>query len=110
MSELEGMPDSRTSLHGLTEEGHEAWLIRRIAGKLYRCPGCHGEISIGAEHVVVHYLRRAGGSDHHHWHRRCAQELLAPELRAIKRVPAAASSRDRLEARARNPAGRRRRL
>ena len=75
MSELEGMPDTRTSLHGLTEEGHEAWLIRGIAGKLYRCPGCHGEIPIGAEHVVVHYLRRAGGSDHHHWHRRCAEEL-----------------------------------
>jgi hypothetical protein len=80
MSDLEGMPDSRTSLHGLTEEGHEAWLIRGIAGKLY------------------------------HWHRRCAEELLASELRGVNRVPAAASSQDRLEARARNPAGRRRRL
>ena len=110
MGQFDGQPSMRWSLRGLTEEGDEAWLIRGIAGKLYRCPGCHGEISIGAEHVVVHYVRRAGGSDHHHWHRRCAEELLAPELRAVKRVPAAASSRDRLEARARNPAGRRRRL
>ena len=81
MSELEGLPDTRTSLRGLTEEGHEAWLVRGIAGKLYRCPGCHGEIPIGTEHVVVHYVRRAGGSDHHHWHRPCAEQLLVPELR-----------------------------
>ena len=42
MSSFEGLPDTRTSLRGLTDEGHEAWLIRSIAGKLYRCPGCHG--------------------------------------------------------------------
>lgn len=109
MSEPNGLPDTRTSLRGLTDEGHEAWLIRGIAAKLYRCPGCHGAISIGTEHVIVHYVRRAGGTDHHHWHRRCAEELLLPELRAVKRVPATASSRDRLVARGRRPAGRRRR-
>lgn len=108
MSNLDGLPDTRTSLRGLTAEGHEAWLIRGIAGKLYRCPGCHGEIPIGADHVVVHYVRRAGGSDHHHWHRRCAAELLAPELHRLTGVPAAASSRDRLVERGRRPAGRRR--
>src|SRR6266513_1387918 len=99
MSGLEGLPDTRTSLRGLTAEGHEAWLIRSIAGKLYRCPGCHGEIPIGTDHVVVQYVRRAGGSDHHHWHRRCADALLVPELRGLRSVPAAASSRDRLVAR-----------
>lgn len=109
MNDLHGLPDSRSSLRGLTEEGHEAWLIRGIAGKLYRCPGCHGEIAIGTEHVVVHYLRRAGGSDHHHWHRRCAETLLIPDLRRIQRVSATESSRDRLESRGRRPAGRRRR-
>jgi hypothetical protein len=55
------LPDSRHSLRGLDSEGNEAWLIRGIAGKLYRCPGCHGEIEIGDEHVIVHYVRRAGG-------------------------------------------------
>ena len=25
MSDLQGMPDSRLNLHGLTEEGHKAW-------------------------------------------------------------------------------------
>jgi len=109
VTEFEGLPDSRTSLRGLTEEGHEAWLIRGIAGKLYRCPCCHGEISIGTDHVVVQYVRRAGGSDHHHWHRRCAEDLLVPELRGIKPVRAAASTRSRLETRARRPAGRRQR-
>ncbi len=108
MSIPDGLPDTRTSLRGLTAEGHEAWLIRGIAGKLYRCPGCHDEIPIGTDHVVVHYVRRAGGSDHHHWHRRCVAELLAPELHRVTGVPAAASSRDRLVERGRRPAGRRR--
>jgi hypothetical protein len=109
MSGLDGLPDSRHSLRGLTAEGDEAWLIRDIARKLYRCPGCHGEVEIGADHMVVHYVRRLGGSDHHHWHRRCAEETLIPELRNMRRVSAAESSRGRLESRARRPAGRRER-
>jgi hypothetical protein len=102
------LPDTRFSLRGLTDEGHEAWLIRGIAGKLYRCPGCHGEIEIGAEHVIVHYVRRGGGSDHHHWHSRCVDELLLPRLRAVQRVRASESSIDRLQARGRKKPRRRR--
>ena len=102
------LPDTRTSLRGLTADGDEAWLIRDIARKLYRCPGCHGEIAIGDEHVVVHFVRRVGGSDHHHWHRRCVQELLLGELTGVQRVSAGESGRARLEHRARRPAGRRR--
>jgi hypothetical protein len=105
---FDGLPDRRTSLRGLADEGDEAWLIRGIAQKLYRCPGCHGAIEIGDEHVIVQYVRRAGGTDHHHWHRRCAEDLLIGELRGLTRVPAAESSRSRLEARGRRPAGRRR--
>jgi hypothetical protein len=105
---LDGLPDRRRSLRGLTDEGDEAWLIRGVAQKLYRCPGCHAAIEIGDEHVVVQYVRRAGGTDHHHWHRRCAEELLVPELRRVAAVPAGESSRSRLEARGRRPAGRRR--
>jgi hypothetical protein len=106
---FDGLPDRRTSLRGLTDEGDEAWLIRGISQKLYRCPGCHGAIEIGDEHVIVQYVRRAGGTDHHHWHRRCAEDLVVPELRGIARIPAGESSRSRLEARGRRPAGRRRR-
>ena len=109
MADFEGLPDSRTSLHGLTDEGDEAWLIRGIAGKLYRCPGRHGEVAIGDDHVIVQYVRRLGGTDHHHGHRRCAQELLVPDLRRVERVSARESTRGRLESRGRIPAGRRRR-
>lgn len=107
--DLDGLPSTRWSLQGLTEEGDEAWLIRGIARKLYRCPGCHGELEVGVEHTIVQYVRRLGGTDHHHWHRRCAEELLIPELDRVKRVPAAESSQDRLQARGRLKAGRRRR-
>ena len=50
MADLSGLPDKRWSLRGITEEGDEAWLIRGISRKLYRCPACHGEIEIGSEH------------------------------------------------------------
>ncbi|HEX8958394.1 MAG TPA: hypothetical protein VF770_01080 [Solirubrobacterales bacterium] len=101
-------PNRRWSLRGVTEEGDEAWLIRSIAGKLYRCPGCHGDIPIGTEHTVVQYVLRLGGTEHHHWHRQCAEEMLLPGLRDVRRVPAAESSQSKLEARGRKPSGRRR--
>ncbi len=107
MSDLTGLPDKRWSLRGRTEEGDEAWLIRSISAKLYRCPGCHGEIEIGSEHVVIQYVLRLGGTDHHHWHRECADTILVPDLRGLQRVPASQSSRSKLESRGRRPAGRR---
>jgi len=108
MSAHAGLPSTRWSLRGLTDEGDEAWLIRSIGHKLYRCPACHGEIEIGTEHTVVQYVLRLGGTEHHHWHRQCAEELLVPDLRDVKRVPASQSSQSKLEARGRKPSGRRR--
>ena len=87
MGDLAGLPDKRWSLRGLTEEGDEAWLIRGISRKLYRCPACHGEIEIGSDHVVVQYVFRLGGTEHHHWHRRCAEEILVGDLSDVRRVP-----------------------
>jgi hypothetical protein len=109
MSELAGLPSPRWSLRGLDEEGHEVWVIRGISRKLYHCPGCHGDIEIGAEHTIVQFVRRLGGTDHHHWHRRCAEEILIPGLRGLRRVPAGESTQGKLEARGRRPAGKRRR-
>ena len=60
MGQFDGQPSIRWSLRGLTEEGDEAWLIRGIARKLYHCPGCHGDVDVGAEHTVVQYVRRLG--------------------------------------------------
>jgi hypothetical protein len=108
VADLSGLPDKRWSLRGTTEEGDEAWLIRGIARKLYHCPGCHGNIEVGDEHTVVQFVRRLGGTDHHHWHRRCAEEILVGELTDLKRVPAGESSQSKLEARGRVRSGRRR--
>jgi hypothetical protein len=108
-ADLSGLPSVRWSLRGLDDEGNEAWLIRGVSRKLYRCPGCHGEIEIGAEHTIVQYVMRLGGTEHHHWHRRCAEEGLVPSLRQVRRVPAGESSRSKLEARGRVPSGKRRR-
>ena len=109
MGDLAGLPDKRWSLRGLTEEGDEAWLIRGISRKLYRCPACHGEIEIGSDHVVVQYVFRLGGTEHHHWHRRCAEEILVGDLSDVRRVSTSESAQSRLERRGRQPSGRRRR-
>jgi hypothetical protein len=110
MGQFDGQaPSVRWSFRGLNEEGDEVWLIRGIARKLYHCPGCHGDIDVGAEHTVVQNVRRLGGADHHHWHRQCAEEILIPELGNLKRVPAGESSQSKLEARGRVKSGRRRR-
>lgn len=106
---FEGEPSMRWSLRGYDDEGDEVWLIRGIARKLYRCPGCHGDVEVGSEHTIVQFVRRIGGADHHHWHRRCAEELLVPALADLRRVPASQSSQAKLEARGRRPPGRRRR-
>ncbi len=108
MSGDAGLPSKRWSLRGSDEEGNEVWLIRSFGRKLYRCPGCHGEIEIGTEHTVVQYVLRLGGTEHHHWHRQCAEELLVPDLRGVKKVAASASSQSKLEARGRQSPGRRR--
>jgi hypothetical protein len=107
VGDFAGLPSKRWSLRGSTEEGDEAWLIRGISRKLYRCPACHGEIEIGSEHVVVKYVFRLGGTEHHHWHRQCAEELLVPDLRQLQRVPVSESSQPRLEKRGKRPSGRR---
>lgn len=107
--EFEDLPDRRTSLVGITDEQDEAWLIRSIAQKLYRCPDCHGTIAIGDEHVVCQYVRRIGGTEHHHWHRDCATRILLPGLRNVRKVEAAQSGRENLEARGAKRPGRRRR-
>lgn len=101
------LPDSRQSLLGLSSEGDEAWLIRGISQKIYTCPGCRGVIGIGDDHVVVQSVLAAGGTEHQHWHRRCAHEILVPQLRRLKPVNAGEAGRKKLERRGRRPAGKR---
>ena len=107
--DFEGLPDSRTSLRGLTAEGDEAWLIRGISQTLYRCAGCGKALAIGAEHVIVQHVRRLGGTEHQHWHRACAEDGPMLELRQLRKVSALESAPGRLQERGRSKAGTRRR-
>lgn len=107
--EFEGLPSARTSLRGLTAAGDEAWLIRGIARKLYRCPGCGRAIDVGAEHVIVQRVGRGGGTEHGHWHRACAEDGPMLELRQLRKVAALESTPARLQERGRTKPGRRRR-
>ena len=68
MSAGAGLPSKRWSLRGYDEEGNEVWLIRSFGQKLYRCPGCHGDIDVGAEHTVVQYVRRLARELHEFRH------------------------------------------
>ena len=107
MQSFDGLPDSRTSLRGLTAEGDEAWLIRAISQKLYRCPGCGRAVEIGTEHVIVQRVGRLGGTEHQHWHRSCAEDGPMLELRQLRKVSAFESRPQKLAQRGRSRAGRR---
>jgi hypothetical protein len=80
------LPDSRNDIVALDADGHDVRLIRSIAGKLYRCPGCHDTIQIGTDHVLVLTPEDADGFPHHHWHSGCAEQLLLPELQRAKPI------------------------
>lgn len=107
MSGLGHLPDSRQSLLGINAEGDEVWLIRGISQKPYTCPGCYGSVEIGEDHVIAQTVHRMGGTEHRHWHRGCAQRMLASELRRLKAVNARESGRAKLESRGKRPAGKR---
>jgi len=109
MRSLSGLPNRRQSLTGFTADGDEIWIIRSISQKFYNCQGCYEPIEVGAEHVVVQYIARIGGTEHSHWHQRCAEEILYRQSRNLRPVAAKESSRDKLEKRGKRPSGRRRR-
>ena len=90
---------------GRDADGRRVVLSRSISASLYRCPSCHGEITIGDDHVLVRYPD-AEEWDHHHWHRGCVEEMLLGELRAVKRIGADRAGRS---AGARRAAARKRR-
>ena len=73
MNSFSGLPDRRSSLTGHTDDGDEIWIIRSISQKLYTCQGCYDSIQVGDEHVVIQYIGRISGTEHAHWHRRCAR-------------------------------------
>jgi hypothetical protein len=95
----EDLPDSRSSLVGVGDEGEEVVLIRSVARKLYRCPGCRGEVPIGSEHIVVRRSHPAREIRHTHWHRTCVDDQLRYGLRQLRPIPAAQSTEAALERR-----------
>jgi len=88
---LDGLPDRRKDLVGTDDRGDEIRLIRGISQKLYRCGCCRDAIEPGDDHVIVQYRFRTGGSEHSHWHRKCALEILAPQLCGLKAAGAGES-------------------
>lgn len=104
MEELSGLPDRRSCVRGEWNGGGVVWMVASVARKLYRCPGCEASIPPGAEHVYVHEYRTAW--DHHHWHFRCVEVILYPELRRFRVLPAREARPKALNRRARRRRGR----
>lgn len=98
---LKGLPDRRRSLVGVDDRGDEVSLVRAISQKLYRCGCCRDAIEPGDDHVIVRYVFRKGGSEHSHWHRRCALEVLVPQLRGLRATDAGTGRRGRSRPRGR---------
>lgn len=93
--QFEGLPDRSRDLAGVDDRGDEIRLIRGVSQKLYRCGCCKDAIEPGDDHVIVQYRFRKGGSEHSHWHRRCALEVLVPQLRGLKVASTTGSGRRR---------------
>lgn len=76
MEDLTELPTRRLSVKGVDYDGNTIVLALVVAKKLYRCPGCGGDIDVGSDHVLVRVAKPAGESYHQHWHRDCARSLL----------------------------------
>ena len=84
---MENLPNRRESIEGETFDGAKLRLVHTIARKLYRCPGCHESVDIGAAHILVQYLS-AEPPFHQHWHESCATDEVVRELRSTRVVRA----------------------
>ncbi|MQA99110.1 MAG: hypothetical protein GEU78_02250 [Actinobacteria bacterium] len=70
------MPTRRRPIRGEDLGGDRVELEVSVARKLYTCPGCGGQIPIGAEHVFVRRTPVDGSSRYHqHWHTDCARPI-----------------------------------
>lgn len=94
MEDVTGLPTRRLSLKGVDFDGNTVVLSVSVAKKLYRCPGCHRDIDVGRDHVLVRIAEAGGDGYHQHWHRDCSASLVR-EMRGVHARPAAELSRPR---------------
>jgi hypothetical protein len=79
------LPTRRQSLRGIDFDDNVVVLVFSIARKLYKCPGCHDYVPVGAEHVLVRYFEPGGTTFYQHWHRDCTKTIVR-ELRGAEPV------------------------
>jgi hypothetical protein len=84
---MDNLPNRRQDLEGETYEGASLRLVYTVARNLYRCPGCHESVQIGAAHTLVHHLS-ADPPFYQHWHRECAATDLVRQLKTSRAVRA----------------------
>ncbi len=77
-----GCPDKRWSLRGTDGRGRRGLADPRHLAQALPLPGLpRRDRDRQPSTPIVQYVLRLGGTEHHHWHRRCAEEMLIPELR-----------------------------
>ena len=84
---MANLPSRRQDLEGETYDGVTLRLVYTVARNLYRCPGCHESVQIGAAHTLVHHLS-ADPPFYQHWHRECAARDLVRQLKTSRAVRA----------------------
>ena len=103
------LPNRREALRGKDAENLTVYLSHAIAKKLYRCPCCNGDISIGSEHVIMSRVQMSKKFTHHHLDFSCMQEQILPNLTAIETIKPQDASATSVNAKARKYRNRRRR-
>lgn len=94
------MPNERFALRAKHDKV-TVYLARRVAKKIYRCPGCGGQVGVGEVHVVARRLLVTRGGAHRHWHFGCVHRVLVPELSGMSVVDAREAEPSLLNAKAR---------
>lgn len=83
LTRFEDYPSQRVSLHAIDKNGHQIFMNRSIAKKLYRCLECRGDIGIGSEHVIIGIVH-GSNNNHHHLHSSCLHDRYLPRLKNIR--------------------------
>jgi RimJ/RimL family protein N-acetyltransferase len=103
------LPSRREALRAKDKDNLTIFLSFGVAKKLYRCPCCSGDISIGDSHTILSRVQVSKRYTHHHIDFTCVQDKILPVLTDIKVIDPQEASATAVNARSRKYRNKKRR-
>lgn len=95
-------PNRQKSLRAKDTDNKTVFAKTAVAKKLYRCPCCQDDISIGAEHVLTYRVQESKYYDHHHVHGQCFISDVIDNLSDVKVIDSKDTTPKELTKKSRN--------